>query len=490
MLFNSLQFIIFFPIVVIVYFIIPKKVRYIWLLISSYYFYMSWNAMYALLLFASTFITYIGALFIDIAQKDSIKKTVMILGCVLNLSILFVYKYAEYTLSLISKLLSNLNISAEVPAFSVLLPVGISFYTLQALGYLIDVYRKDIAVEKNFLKYALFVSFFPQLVAGPIERSGNLLKQLDGNTVFEFDRAREGFFLMLWGYFLKVVLADRIAIYVDKVYSDTNMYGGYYLIIAALLFSIQVYCDFGGYSTIAMGASMILGIKLMDNFNAPFLADSVSSLWRGWHISLTSWFRDYVYIPLGGSRKGKIRKYINIMIIFLTSGLWHGANLTFAIWGGLNGIYEVVGEVLKPVKEKAAKALGINGNNIGNRLVKMVITYSLFSFAAIFFRANSLTVALDVIKSIFTCYNPWILFDGSLYTLGLDSKNFNLMLMCIGLLIFADIQKKKGIKIREVLARQDYWCRIAVMVASICFILMFGIWGSGYDSAGFIYFQF
>ena len=498
MLFNSLQFFIFFPVVVFLYFVIPDRFKYIWLLAASYYFYMNWNAVYVLLLLTSTVITYTGGLLIDAAEAGKVKKngkidkkkTVLITGCVINLGILFVFKYAGYTMELLTLAGEKAHIGINIPVYDIILPVGISFYIFQALGYLIDVYRGDTPVERNFLRYALFVSFFPQLVAGPIERSGNLIRQLREVHRFDYERAREGILLMIWGYFLKIVLADRIAIVVDKIYGDPGTYGGVYLIVATVLFAVQIYCDFAGYSTIAMGAAKVMGIELMDNFNAPFLSRKVSQLWRSWHISLTSWFRDYVYIPLGGSRKGRRRKYLNIFIVFLLSGIWHGANITYVIWGGLNGLYQVIGEILMPVRNRLVRLFSLNRESIGHRTMECIFTFGLFCFSLVFFRADGMTSALRILRSVFTVHNPWILFDGSLYELGLDSKNFHLMLICIAILIFADVLKKKGICIRKVIAGQDYWCRVLVMVAAICFILMFGIWGSGYDAAGFIYFQF
>lgn len=376
MLFNSLDFMIFLPIVLLVYFVIPDKIKHIWLLIVSYYFYMCWNAKYALLILFSTIITYFSGLIIEKIKRQSwderkklkYKKIVVALSFVINLGILFYFKYINFTLDLISKVFKLINVSISMPAFDIILPVGISFYTFQALSYTMDVYRDDIYAEKNFLRYALFVSFFPQLVAGPIERSKNLLKQLAVPHRFDFELAREGLLLMLWGFFLKIVLSDRIAIFVDTVYGDYNTYAGWYLVIATILFAFQIYCDFSGYSIIAMGAAEILGINLMENFNAPYLSTSVSEFWRRWHISLTSWFKDYLYIPLGGSRKGKIRKYLNKMTVFLVSGLWHGASISFVVWGGLNGFYQVIGEVLQPMRDKLVQLLRLNRDSIGHKL--------------------------------------------------------------------------------------------------------------------------
>ena len=498
MLFNSFQFLIFFPIVVLIYYIIPNRIKYLWLLITSYYFYMCWNAKYALLILASTAITYISGRFIEqiknTDQSERVRtfhKKCVVAGCfAINLGILFYFKYINFALNLLAQLLAGIQIQLQIPTFDILLPVGISFYTFQALSYTMDVYRDEIYAEKNFFRYALFVSFFPQLVAGPIERSKNLLKQLAVPQKFSFEKARDGFLLMLWGYFMKVVLADRIAIFVDTVYGDYQNFTGWYIIIATILFAVQIYCDFSGYSIIAMGASEILGITLMENFKAPYLSVSVADFWRNWHISLTSWFKDYLYIPLGGSRKGIVRKYMNKMIVFLVSGLWHGANLSFVIWGGLNGLYQVAGEALQPLRDKAIRILHLNRKSIGHKILQGIITFALIDFSWIFFRASGFHEAIAIIKSMFSHRNPWVLLDGSLYTCGLDSKNFWLMIVSIFILLFADIFKKKNIRIREVIAKQDYWCRCFVMIAAICLILTFGIWGSGYDAAGFIYFQF
>ena len=393
-------------------------------------------------------------------------------------------------MDLVAKLFAGIHVQISMPVFDIILPVGISFYTFQALGYTMDVYRDDISSEKNFFHYALFVSFFPQLVAGPIERSKNLLKQLKTYHKFDFEMARDGLFLMLWGFFLKIVLADRIAIFVDTVYGDYNKYAGWYLIIATILFAFQIYCDFMGYSTIAMGAAEILGIQLMENFNAPYLATSVTDFWRRWHISLTSWFKDYLYIPLGGSRKGKTRKYLNKMTVFCVSGLWHGASLSYVAWGGINGLYQVVGEILQPIRNKAVSVFQLNRKSLGHRLIHIVGTFILVDFSWIFFRADRLLVAFKVIQKIAEVKNPWVLFDGSLYNCGLDSKNFWLMIICLFILLFADYCKTKGIVIRKVIILQDYWFRCLFIVFAVCSIMLFGKWGPSFDKANFIYFQF
>ena len=428
MLFNSIDFLIFLPIVLVIYYIIPMKYKHIWLLISSYYFYMCWNAKYVLLIFVSTVITYLSGILIDKVEKTwpdvndigKYKKLILALSFVSNLGILFYFKYINFTLDIVTRVLSKMNISMNVPVFDVILPVGISFYTFQALSYSVDVYRGEVAPEHDFFRYALFVSFFPQLVAGPIERSKNLLTQLREPRKFDFGYAFDGILLMLWGLFLKIVLADRIAIFVDTVYGDCEHYQGIYLIVATVLFAVQIYCDFSGYSSIAMGTAKLLGIELMDNFNAPYLSTSVADFWRRWHISLTSWFKDYLYIPLGGSKKGILRKYLNKMIVFMLSGLWHGAQLTFVVWGAINGLYQVIGEVLMPIRKKVSDIIGINRNSEGVYALSVLATFALVDFTWIFFRADSLGRAIYIIKSILNTENIWTLFDGSLYNCGLD----------------------------------------------------------------------
>lgn len=497
MLFNSFDFIIFFPIVVGVYFLVPQKVKNVWLLITSYYFYMCWNVRYILLILFSTIVTYGCGMLLDRfgAYPDQRKRVTYKKCCVagslfLNLGILFVFKYWNFAVDNLNGFLATVGITAKVSALNLLLPVGISFYTFQALGYTIDVYRGEIKAEKNFLQYALFVSFFPQLVAGPIERAGNLLEQLREQHHFNFDQAREGVLIMIWGYFLKLVLADRIAIVVDTVYGDYGTYGGVYLILATILFAFQIYCDFAGYSTIAIGAAMIMGFRLMENFNAPYLAGSVADFWRRWHISLSTWFKDYLYIPLGGNRRGQARKYINLLVVFCVSGLWHGAEWTFIIWGGLNGLYQIIGSLLRPVRNKVTELLQLRKDTLSHKAAQIVCTFILIDISWLFFRAQNITEALAIIKSIFTVHNPWILFDDSLYSLGLSAKSFRIIPIALAILVFADIMKYRGVCIRKVILRQDYWFRWMVVAGSILLISLFGIWGSSYDAKNFLYFQF
>ena len=333
MLFNSIAFLLFFPIVCVCYFALPSlKVRNLFLLAASYYFYMNWQPIYALLLLTSTVITYLAARGIGHFEDDRKKRACLLTSLILNLGILFLFKYYDFAAENVTSLLRVLGIAVDFPSFSMLLPVGISFYTFQALGYSIDVYREKTPVEKDFFTYALFVSFFPQLVAGPIERSTNLLPQFKEKHSFCYEEVMAGFRLMLWGYFLKLALADRCAIYVDAIFNNVEQHNGGSFLLASLFFPFQIYGDFAGYSLVAIGVARVLGFRLMENFRRPYFAASVTEFWRRWHISLSTWFKDYVYIPLGGNRCGRYRQYFNVLTTFVVSGLWHGANWTFLVW--------------------------------------------------------------------------------------------------------------------------------------------------------------
>lgn len=328
------------------------------------------------------------------------------------------------------------------------------------------------------------------MVAGPIERSKNLLVQINEKHKFDFNNLKIGFLTMLWGYFLKIVLADKIAVFVDTVYGDYQTYAGSYLVIATMLFAVQIYCDFNGYTMIARGAAKIMGFSLIENFDAPYLSTSVSDFWRRWHISLTSWFKDYLYIPLGGSRKGKLRKYMNKMIVFLVSGLWHGASLSFVVWGGLNGLYQVLEEVFRPVARKIGDFLKLKGDTLSANIVKGIVTFVFVDFAWIFFRANSLRESIDIIKQMVLVKNPWIIMDGSIYNCGLGEKNFLFMLICIGILLVVDLCKRKKIDLISLYEKQDWLFQCVFVALFITFILIFGHYGPAYDAANFIYFQF
>lgn len=494
MLFNSIDFLVFFPIVVLIYLIVPRKLKYIWLLIASYYFYMSWNAKYVLLIMFSTIITYLSGILIEKAPGTGQKKLVVAVSFLANLSVLGFFKYFDFFLHNLNKILAAAHIRLIDNPFSLVLPVGISFYTFQALSYTMDVYRGKAAPEKNLLKYALFVSFFPQLVAGPIEKTENLLRQIQESgkrKMVSFDKFVSGFALMLWGLFMKMVIADRISIFVDGVFSQLYMAGTVETIFAAVAFAIQIYGDFAGYSAAALGAARIMGFELTENFNAPYFADSIGDFWRRWHISLSTWFRDYLYIPLGGNRKGKFRKYCNLMITFAVSGLWHGAAWTFILWGGIHGLYQIIGDLLKPVRGKINALLKVRTNVFSYKLGKILTTFALVDFAWIFFRAESIGQIQFFFNRMFTRFNPWVLFDESLFRWGIDRREWGILAAALLILFVVDLLRyKKNRNFGDLLVKQNLWFQYVVLFLLIASIFVYGEYGINFDSNQFIYFQF
>lgn len=486
MLFNSFAFLGFFPLVVLVYFAIPLKWRWVWLLLGSYYFYMCWNPVYILLLLFSTVVSYAGGRALDRIGGRKGRKLILAGVVLLHVGLLFWYKYLNFFLYTCNQLLRRLGVGFQWPQYDILLPVGISFFTFQAMGYVIDVYRKDTACEKNIFRYALFVSFFPQLVAGPIERSQNLMHQLRKTHRFDWERVKDGLFLMVWGYFLKLVLADRAALVVNGIWQNPDHYKGLYMVIATVLFLFQIYGDFAGYSVIAQGAAKVLGISLMDNFRAPFFAQSVSGFWRDWHISLTTWFRDYVYIPLGGSRKGRLLTYRNLLVVFTLSGLWHGAAWHYVAWGVINGLYQIVGDIWK---RKTAGLWPLLRKSRVHHVLQTVFTFVLVDFSALFFRAGSFGEAFRMLYSAGTVHNPEIFWNGELIKL-LPAGEWALLLIAIVLALAVQLGYRRSICLTEWLRGRKVWVRWGVCMALLWTVIMFGIYGVSYEASAFIYFQF
>ena len=490
MLFNSIHFLIFFPVVTLVYFVIPQRIRYLWLLGASYYFYMCWNPEYALLIAASTVATYASGLLMQMWRGKGKNRWARwcLVGCLaFNLAILFFFKYYHFAAQSLQAVFGWLGASVTIPAFDVLLPVGISFYTFQALSYVVDVYRGEIDAEKNILRYALFVSFFPQLVAGPIERSKNLLSQMHESHHFDARRVKDGLLLMGWGFIQKMVIADRIAIVVTEVYSHYTLYTGVQIVWATILFAFQIYCDFAGYSDIAVGAARVMGFDLMKNFRQPYFATSVSSFWRSWHISLTTWFRDYVYIPLGGNRHGRLRKYRNLFVTFCISGLWHGASWNYVVWGALNGLYQIMGEVTKPLRHMAQRCLRIRTQCWSYRLFQRLVTFALVDFAWLFFRAESCAKAIEMIRHSLRNIGFASILNINRLVLS-EEHSFVMFAGLAGLLVVDYLRSRMNLK--AALAGQNAVFRYAVYYLMVLVILVFGVYGPGYDAAAFIYFQF
>ena len=489
MLFNSLDFLLFFPAVTLVCFLVPARLRYLWLLAASYYFYLCWSPRYALLMLFSTAVTWAGGGVISHSASSRTRKAALAATLLANLGVLAVFKYFNFFSRNLEVLAGALGLSLRAPRLDLLLPVGISFYTFQALGYTIDVYRGDVEAEANPLRYALFVSFFPQLVAGPIERSGSLLRQLRSVPRFDGVRVRAGLARMLWGLFQKMVIADRLALFVDTVFNSPAGKPGSAAAVAAVLFTFQIYCDFGGYSNIAIGAAQVLGVTLMENFRQPFLAPSVRDFWRRWHISLSSWFRDYLYIPLGGSRRGRSRALLNNLIVFFVSGLWHGAAWHYVFWGVLHGVYVTVGRLTLDARKRLRSALHIREDSLPLRVCGTAVTFALVALAFLFFRANSMSDALLLLRAMTSDLRLSALAGEGLYAYGLDRPDFTVALAALGILILCDLLSERTDTLAA-LERRALPLRWTVYLLLAFSVLVFGVYGPEYDAAAFIYFEF
>lgn len=469
MLFNSIEFLLFFPSVVVMYFLLPHKLRWVFLLIASYYFYMNWKPVYALLLFFSTFTTWGCGILVEKSDTVKKKKLFLVLSLIINFSILFTYKYFNFLNESVFGALEQMNIRWNVPNLDLLLPVGISFYTFQAVGYTIDVYRGDLKAEKNLGIYALFVSFFPQLVAGPIERAKNLLPQFRKKHYFDLSRLQSGVKQMIWGFFMKVVIADRLSLIVNSAYNNADSHNGTTLLIATVFFAFQIYCDFAGYSNIAIGAARIMGFDLMTNFRRPYFATNIGEFWHRWHISLSTWFRDYLYIPLGGNRVSTSRNYLNVFVTFVVSGIWHGANWTFVIWGFLHGTYDAIQKFLGFDKLKF-------NNTIKLKPLLIFINFSLVSLAWVFFRANTTADAFSIINKIFT--DPGIPF--------VDAPTLVFGLLGLSILLLKEISEEFYPNSNLFFESKNPLTSAFTSAALIAIIISIGV----FDGGQFIYFQF
>ena len=406
MLFNSVEFLVFFVIVTVAYFGVPWTQRNYVLLLASCYFYCAFIPRYLLVLVFLILLDFSAALLIERFEGHQ-RKVLLLVSLAANIGVLGYFKYYNFFLSESAGALSWLGLSWRPFLHHVLLPIGLSFHTFQSMSYTIEVYRRRYPAERNLLIYSLYVLFYPQMVAGPIERPHQLLPQFREHHKFEMSRVIDGLALMAWGFFKKVCVADRLALLVNQVYGSPHSHTGVTLLVATYFFAIQIYCDFSGYSDIAIGAAQVMGFRLIDNFNRPYVARSVSEFWRRWHISLSTWFRDYVYIPLGGNRVSVPRQFFNLMLVFMVSGLWHGANWTFIIWGALHGAYLIMSKVTENGRERFWA--GVPGVLSKVRpAIQMFITFQLVSLAWIFFRADSLSHAYQVVRSILTGAGGWI----------------------------------------------------------------------------------
>ncbi len=465
MLFNSLEFALFLPIVLILFHLIPAKGRWGLLLGASFLFYSFWRPEYLLLIVTSIVVDYIAGIRIEKSKSQRIKKTFLIISLITNLGLLLFFKYFNFLANSIVNLIPTMQFETNHRFLNVLLPVGISFYTFQTMGYTIDVYKGKLKAEKHIGYFALYVSFFPQLVAGPIERADHLLPQFKKKKPITNDDLLIGFSRIVLGFFKKVVIADRLALFSDEVFNHATSYSGIPLIIGVVFFTFQIYCDFSGYTDIALGIARIMGIRLLENFKTPYLSRNINEFWKRWHISLSGWFRDYLYIPLGGNRISIPRKYLNLIIVFVLSGFWHGANWTFMIWGFVHGVLLIGWNILKPLNLRIPKAISI------------FLTFIVVSIAWIFFRASSLSDSLHIIGSIISPVHWGGFLPGLTMTELILSAFFITLMSIIHSRLGADMQK---------MLNQSPLKRVLVLSSLVVLIFSFGI----FNENQFIYFQF
>lgn len=481
MLFNSVSFAIFLPLVFILYYLVPHKYRWMFLLIASYAFYMNLHAGYGLLLLFTTILTYTLARRLEASPAGSRKKLCLWGGVLPLLLILLVYKTANPLIGQLNEMIAAGKVSLQPITLSLLLPAGVSFYFFQSMGYLIDVYKGKIKAEQHFGYYALFVSFFPQLLAGPIGRADSLLPQYKKQRPFDYENVTYGLKLMVWGYFKKLVIADVFASTVNNIYDNAQAYVGLAFIVATVMFAIEIYCDFSGYSDIAIGCARLFGIDLMTNFKSPYFSFSIREFWSRWHISLSTWFRDYVYIPLGGNRVSKWRHCLNLLITFLVSGFWHGSSLTYILWGGIHGVLQVIETLLFPKRRRGIEV------KRRKHWWQLPVTFILLCFTWIFFRANSIQDAVWIIsRMLWDIERPLNYLQTGIMCLGISPIVAMGMGLSVLILAVYDLLSMKG-DVIAAFSRQKFFIRWPVYVLFLIIIALFAPKGVATE---FIYFQF
>lgn len=479
MTFLSAEFYCILFIALITYYILPQKVRcYVFLLfnIVIYFFIANKDLKCFAMLILTALVGYAGALIISKLQEDFKKKFSLAFFIFIVFMPLILIKNLNPFLSFINK-----------GSVSLIVPIGVSFYTLQLISYMADVYRGKYDAQRNFLKFFIYISFFPIIIQGPISRYDQLASQLYEGHDFEEKKITEGFMLILWGFFLKLVIADKAAIVVNNVFDSFPVWQGSYVLVAGLLYPIQLYADFQGCTLIAQGVACMFGIKLINNFNHPYFSKSMREFWERWHISLSTWLRDYVYIPLGGSRKGKVRKWMNLFITFLVSAAWHGSGLKYVVWGLMTSFIQLVEAGLDPVWVKVGKKYDFSSYSKLINFIRCVVTYFLFILTVIIFRADTLEIGCGMLKSLFTVNNAWVWFNDGLLLLGLNLKEYFVLLISIGILLFVSFKQEKGFSFREFIFDQNIVIRWFFYIGTVLVIMVFGTYGFGFDAQAFIY---
>lgn len=479
MLFNSLEFAIFFPIVVGLYFSLPQKARTWLLLLASCVFYMAFIPAYIVILFVTIAIDYVAGIYLERCQGRA-RRLWLITSIISTCFVLFVFKYFDFFTGNFVGLANFVGWRLPPLAVHIILPIGLSFHTFQSLSYVMEVYWGRQKAERNFITYATYVMFFPQLVAGPIERPQNLLHQFSERHEFDAARVADGLKRMGWGFFKKLVVADRLALYVNDVYAAPQSFNGLQLTLATIFFAFQIYCDFSGYSDIAIGAARVMGFRLMENFNTPYYSRSIAEFWHRWHISLSTWFRDYLYFPLGGNRVGKLVWARNIFITFAVSGLWHGANWTYVVWGVLNAAYILAGRATHGMRSSALGSIGLKEGNLLRTGIQVACTFSLACVGWVFFRARNLGDAAYILTHF------WRNWDfGSIKT---EQFLLRQMPVAIGAILLLELlQLLNGrVRLTNFAAKIPLAPRWALYLSFTFGVILFGV----FRHAQFIYFQF
>jgi alginate O-acetyltransferase complex protein AlgI len=480
MLFNSLEFAIFFPLVTGIFFLLSQRWRVHWLLAASCFFYMAFIPAYILILFITILIDYFAGIYLERVQDKKNKKALLWVSILSTCTVLFIFKYYGFFTGSFVGLAGLFGWHLSRHVVSIVLPIGLSFHTFQSLSYVIEVYRGNQKAERNFVVYATYVMFFPQLVAGPIERPQNLLHQFWERHDFNYVNVTSGLKRMAWGFFKKLVVADRLALYVNDIYSAPRSFNGLQLSIATFFFAYQIYCDFSGYSDIAIGAAEVMGFRLMENFRTPYYSLSVSEFWRRWHISLSTWFKDYVYVPLGGNRVSKGRHIINLLITFSVSGLWHGANWTYVIWGFLNGLYLVFGWLTKDWRDRFFAAVGLPVETAVRKVLMLSTTFLLTCFAWIVFRARNMTDAAYVFTHLASGWNFHHIATEQFWMRQMPVAVAGILVLEIGQLWSSEVS------VPSLIGKMPIAARWAIYASFVMAVLMFGV----YKQMQFIYFQF
>lgn len=494
MVFHSFAFLLFFPIVYIVYFLLPGRVRYLWLLAASCFFYAVADCRYLLLLWIMILIAYGSGLLLARARaagRARAAKYLMLLTVLCDLGLLGYCKYTNFLLENANQILAALHVDRQFAPVKGLLSLGVSFLLFQSVSYTVDVYRGTIEAERHPLRFALYLSFFPKLISGPIERAGDILPQIHAGTRFSLRDLKEGLSLILLGLFYKLVISDRIAAVIQPVFASYSDYSGLQIALAFMLFAFQIYGDFGGYSYIAVGAAKAFGYRLTDNFQAPFHAESISAFWRRWHVTLNNWFKDYVYIPLGGSRRGFARTCLNTMIVFLLSGLWHGAAWSYVFWGGLNGLYIIAGNLRRRYRPQPKDDPLQEPDFALVRLRRRLITFFLFVSTLLFFGMPSVQATCDIVRRALTQPGIRDLFSFGFLDIFPDLPTFALLAASLLLLLWIDtVVDRTKASFTVFLFRQSSAFRWLFCIVILFLILFFGAYGETYEQTQFIYFQF